>query len=88
MHQDEEARGCNGNGWVLSSCDVYEKCRYHYDGQTHPERRVSEARMEEQKEIYRQRCREQRIEDPAEAHEKALAEKKDREEEETGELPF
>lgn len=78
---------CNGGGWILSSCDVYEKCHRHYDGQPHPEHRISSERKAEMHEIYVQKCREERIDDPAEAHREALEEKQ-RREEESGDRPW
>ena len=38
-HPDPDKCGCNGGGWINSSCDVWEKCHKHYDGQPHPEDR-------------------------------------------------
>lgn len=70
---------CGGNGWILSSCDVWERCSRHYSGQEHPEHRISPGRKEEKHELYLEICREKRIDDPQEAHAKALKEKRRRE---------
>lgn len=82
---DPEQCACGGRGWILSSCDVWEKCSRHYSGQEHPEHVISEEREKEQHEIHKQICREKRTDDPREAHEEALQEKRRRESEE--ELP-
>lgn len=83
---DPDECACNGSGWILSSCDVWEKCSRHYDGQEHPEHRTSEAEAERHHELYVQMCREERIDDRSEAHRRALEEKRKRETEE--DLPW
>lgn len=35
-HPDEDECGCNGSGWILSECDAYKECPYHYEGQEMP----------------------------------------------------
>lgn len=34
---DKALCGCRGRGWWLSEVDTTHRCRYHYDGQPHPE---------------------------------------------------
>lgn len=71
---DPDDCACGGGGWILSSCDVWEKCHKHYDGQEHPEHRTSPREKRRRHELYVQRCREERIDDPEAAHEAALKE--------------
>lgn len=80
VHPDPDECGCRC-GWVLSSCDVWEKCPHHFDGQDHPEHRFPTAAEEEQAlhEVHIARCREERIDDLMAAHEAALEEKARRE---------
>jgi hypothetical protein len=75
VHRDPGECGCNGGGWILSSCDVWEQCPAHYDGQQHPESRTVPGGEDRPHELYVKRCREERIEDPQKAHEAALEEK-------------
>jgi len=60
---DPDDCACNGSGWILSSCDVWEKCSVHYDGQEHPEHRASEAERKVGHEIFLHRRREEQIGD-------------------------
>lgn len=77
---------CGGRGWILSSCDVWEKCSKHYSGQAHPESLTPEQEKR-YSQIYHEKCREERIDDPAQAHREALEEKQ-RREEESGDRPW
>lgn len=91
QRQDPDECGCNGAGWILSSCDVWEQCGIHYDGQPHPEDQISPQRETRHHELYIEKCRESRIDDPEEAQEAALAEKGDQDtevDEDGGGLPF
>jgi len=76
---DPEACGCSGNGWISTTCDAWEKCPHHYDGQTCPENRVSQREMRRHQKEMEARWRKSRIEDPKVAHEAALDEKEKRE---------
>jgi len=91
---DPQECACGGSGWILSSCDAYEKCSRHYDGQRRPDRRAEERPPGDPKEgdstdgypnegyheFYVERCRATRIDDPSVAHAEALVEKRRREE--------
>ena len=76
---DPDACGCSGNGWISTTCDAWEKCPHHYDGQTCPENRVSKREVRRHQKEMEARWRESRIEDPKAAHEAALGEKEKRE---------
>lgn len=76
---DPDACGCSGNGWISTTCDTWEKCPHHYDGQTCPENRVSEREMRERQKEMEARWRKSRIEDPKAAHKAALKKKENRE---------
>lgn len=75
---DPDDCACGGSGWILSSCDVWEKCHRHYDGQDHPEHRPYSGYESRYHELYIERCREERIDDKEAAHEAALQERKRR----------
>jgi hypothetical protein len=85
VHPDPDECGCNGGGWILSSCDVWERCPKHHRGQDHPESRTAAEEEQAFHELYIERCREERIEDPEAAREAAFEEKARREKEETAE---
>lgn len=82
IHPDPDECGCQGGGYILSSCDVWERCPQHYDGQEHPESRTVADEEEALHELHIERCREERIEDPEAAREAAFEEKARREKEE------
>jgi len=86
---DPQECACGGSGWILSSCDAYEKCSRHYDGQRRPDRRTEKRPPGDPKEgspkegyheFYKEKCRGTRIDDPSVAHVEALVEKRRREE--------
>ena len=36
-HKDADKCRCGGSGWANSELDTWHECRFHFNGQPHPE---------------------------------------------------